>query len=165
MVAGRERPPFAEGNTLALVHGGSSDRKIAEKAILVHKEIATVAPWLDEPHFAPAVARYLNAASRERLLHDYVMQRTAEHGAGSVAPRVWEQVTAAARLAAKLGSDLGLDPIGHARLRAVAANASISAATLADLSAEGRQVRLAAEARIAQVDTLDGDAEDEDGGS
>lgn len=162
MVVGRSRDPFPPGNTVALHHGGNSDRKIAAKAIEVHKEIVSVAPWLNEAHFAPAVARYLNAASREQLLHAYVLQRTEEHGAGSVAPRVWEQVTAAARLAAKLGQDLGLDPIGHARLRAVAANASISAATLADLTAEGRQVRLKAEARLVEADVVDGDAEDGD---
>jgi hypothetical protein len=164
MVAGRVRPPFEPGNDLAEVKSGAySPRRIAETAERVHEEIVAVAPWLDEPHFAPSIVRYLNAAARERLLHDHIMRMTEEHGVGSVSSRTFEQATAATRLAAKLGQDLGLDPIGHARLRAVAANASISAATLADLSAEGRQVRLRAEARLVEADVVDGDSDAEDG--
>lgn len=160
VVAGRERPPFEKGNQLALKHGARSLRAIAAKATEVHAELTAVAPWLVEEHFAPAVVRYLDAAAREQLLHDFITQTVDEKGAGAVPSRTWEQVTAAARLAAKLGQDLGLDPIGHARLRAVAANASISAATLADLGAEGRQVRLAAEARIAEAEVVDDDEDD-----
>ena len=138
MVAGRSRDPFPLGNTVALRHGAYSERAIAERAEQVHATLLEVAPWLAEQHFAPAVARYLRAASREALLDNHIAELAAEHGAGKVSSRTWEQATAATRLAAKLGQDLGLDPIGHARLKAVAANASISAATLADLSAEGR---------------------------
>jgi hypothetical protein len=48
---------------------------------------------------------------------------------------VWEQATAAARLAAELGSDLGLDPISHARIRALSSGAEAieAAASLAEL--------------------------------
>jgi hypothetical protein len=161
MVAGQMRPPFekgnkaAVGNTVALRHGGNSPRAIAERAVEVHDAILTVAPWLDEPQFAPAVARYLAAAAREALLHEHIVRVTEEHGAGKVPPRVWEQATAATRLAGKLGQDLGLDPIGAARLKAVAANAEISLVSLAELSAEGRRVRLAAEARLADADEQD----------
>jgi hypothetical protein len=157
MTAGRERPPFEPGNSAALVHGGNSERAIAERAQTVHAELLVVAPYLDEPLFMPALSRYLAAAAREVLLDEHVRQVSAEKGAGAVPARVWEQATAAARLAAKLGSDLGLDPIGHARIRALSASAEASAASasIADLAAEGRRLRLA------RADVVDAD---DDGG-
>ena len=133
-------PPFEPGNSKALVHGGSSPRAIAERAELVHAELLTVAPYLSEPKFLPSVSRYLNAAAREALLHEHIVSVSEEQGVGKVPSRVWEQATAAARLAAKLGSDLGLDPIGHARIRALSAGAD-ARASLADLAAEGRRLR------------------------
>ena len=135
----RPAQPYEPGNTAAVKHGARSDRIVALKAAEVHDELLEVAPWLDELKFLPAVSRYLQAAAREQLLHEYVTRASAEEGAGSVSSRVWEQVTAAARLAAKLGQDLGLDPIGHARLRAVAGAAEVTALTLADLKASGRE--------------------------
>ncbi|MDA8072338.1 MAG: hypothetical protein M0Z82_12275 [Actinomycetota bacterium] len=142
-------PPFEEGNLVSVTHGAGSERVVAERAKRVHAEILEVAPWLSEAHFAPAVARYLAAAAREALLDQHIRQVAEEKGAGAVPSRQWEQVTAAARLAARLGSDLGLDPIGHARLKAVASTAELSVRTLAELSAEGRQLRERAEARLA----------------
>jgi hypothetical protein len=41
--------------------------------------------------------------------------------------------------------DLGLDPIGHARIRALSSGAAASEASLQDLAAEGRAIR---EARL-----------------
>ena len=131
-------PPFEPGNLKALRHGGNSPRLIAEKAREVHAALLDVAPYLAEPKFLPAVERYLNAAAREALLHDHVSRLSAEQGAGAVPARVWEQVTSAARLAARLGTDLGLDPIGHARIRALSVTAEASEATLADLAEQGR---------------------------
>jgi hypothetical protein len=149
MVMGRERPPFESGNSLALIHGASSERAVAERAKQVHAELEAVAPWLREPHFAPALQRYLGACSRERLLHEWIEEMAAERGAGAVPSRTWEQATAAARLAAKLGQDLGLDPIGHARLKAVAATAQLGALSLAELADEGRR------ARAGRLDVID----------
>ncbi len=63
---------------------------------------------------------------------------SAEKGPGAVASRTWEQCTAAARLAAKLGSELGLDPLGHARIRALTAGAASTEHSLADMKAAGR---------------------------
>jgi hypothetical protein len=143
--------PFQSGNQVALTHGARSERAIAEKAAEVHAELTTVAPWLSEAHFAPAVVRYLRAASREQLLDAHIAKVSAERGAGAVTPGVWEQVTAAARLAAKLGQDLGLDPIGHARLKAVASGAEISALWLADLAQEGKEIRQRREREAADV--------------
>lgn len=164
MTAGQERPPFEPGNTLAEVrHGAYSERAIAERAEQVHGELLEHAPYLNEQRFFPAVSRYLHAASREALLDDHIRQVCDEQGAGAVPARVWEQVTAAARLAAKLGSDLGLDPIGHAKIRALsgAAGAAESSASLADLAAEGKRVRLAAEARHSAA-AVEASAEDDE---
>lgn len=150
------------GNSIALKHGAYSDLAIAERAELVHADLLAVAPYLDEARFAPALVRYLRAAARESLLDEYVQRVCAEQGAGAVPARVWEQATAAARLAAKLGSDLGLDPIGHARIRALsgAAGAAEASASLTDLAAEGKRIRLAAEARMAAGgDADEGEAE------
>ena len=159
---GRERPPFPPGNKVALRHGAYSAEVIAARAKQVHVELLAYAPYLDEPRFLPAVARYLAAASREALLDEHIQQVSAEKGTGAVPARVWEQCTAAARLASKLGSDLGLDPISHARIRALSAGAESSEAnaSLAELSAEGRRVRIAAEQRTA----IEATAEDDDEG-
>jgi hypothetical protein len=145
MVAGHERPPFEPGNGVALRHGAYSPAAIAERAGTVHAELLRHAPYLDEPRFIPAVQRYLRAASREALLDEHIATVSAEKGAGAVPARVWEQCTAAARLAAKLGDDLGLSPIGHARIRSLSAGAESSeaVASLAELSAEGKRVRIA----------------------
>jgi hypothetical protein len=129
--------PFEPGNEVAVKHGCYSERRIAAKAAEVHDELLDVAPYLAEPKFLPAVLRYLQAASREALLHDHISAVVAERGPGAVASRTWEQATAAARLAARLGSDLGLDPIGHARIRSLSAGAGATEATLADLAAAG----------------------------
>jgi hypothetical protein len=160
MVMGRERPPFEPGNQVAKRHGAYSERAIAERAEDVHAELLEHAPYLSESRFMPAVARYLAAASREALLHEHIERVTAAKGAGAVPARVWEQATAAARLAAKLGSDLGLDPIGHARIRALSAasGASEASQSLAELTEQGRRIRLAAERRTA----IDASAEDDD---
>jgi len=79
---------------------------------------------------------------------------SAEKGAGAVGPRVFEQLTAARRLAARLGETLGLDPFAFSRLKAVAASAEVTAMSLAELSESGRRIRLSAEARLAEVDDV-----------
>ena len=96
------------GNLIALKHGANSDRIIAERAEQVHTELLAVCPWLAEDQFIPAVNRYLQADGREALLHTYISDTAAVDGPGKVSSRTWEQATAASRLAAKLGSDLGL---------------------------------------------------------
>jgi hypothetical protein len=122
-----------------LVHGASSERVVAERADEVHSELLQVAPYLNEDKFIPAVNRYLQAAAREALLHEHITALSAERGPGAVASRVWEQATAATRLAAKLGSDLGLDPLGHARIRALSVGASAGEGALERMAARGRE--------------------------
>lgn len=132
---------FAPRNTAALVHGGNSERVMAARAEIVHEELLAVAPWLDEPIFAPAVARYLAAAACESLLDDHVRTVSAERGPGAVSSRVWEQLTAARRLAAKLAQDLGLDPVGQAKLRTIAGQAELTTRALTSLVERGRRLR------------------------
>ena len=134
-------PDATPGNLIALKHGANSERIIAERAELVHQELLAVAPHLDHDQFLPAVNRYLQAASREALLHTYITEKSEVDGPGAVSSRTWEQATAAARLAAKLGSDLGLDPIGHARIRALSVSAAATEETLADLAERGKGMR------------------------
>jgi len=134
-------PPFEPGHTLSLVHGAHSPRAIAARAEVVHAELLEFAPYLAEDKFIPAVSRYLNAASREALLHEHITTLSDEDGPGAVPPKIWEQATAATRLAANLGSALGLDPIGHARIRALTSGAEATEATLGDLKTEGRAIR------------------------
>lgn len=142
-----------------MVHGANSERAIAVRAEQVHAELLSVAPYLDEPKYLPAVSRYLQAAAREALLHEHITRLSAEKGPGAVPSRVWEQATAAARLAAKLGSDLGLDPIGHARIRALSVSADATEETLRDLIDGGRAT---VERRLRELDAGD-DHQDDDG--
>jgi hypothetical protein len=139
------------------VHGAESPAEIEKRAGVVHSALLEHAPYLSEPRFIPAVDRYLRAAAREALLHDYIQDVAAEKGAGAVPSRVWEQATAATRLAAKLGSGLGLDPIGHARIRSLSSGAAESEQSLADLAAEGRAIRERREA----AQTIDTTAEEQ----
>jgi hypothetical protein len=144
-------PDFEPGNSLSLIHGADSPRAVAERAAEIHAELLVHAPYLNEAKFLPAVSRYLSAAAREALLDSHIRAVSAEKGTGAVSSRLWEQVTAAARLAAKLASDLGLDPIGHARIRALSVGAEATEHGLTDLMAQGRAIRQA------RTDLGDGD--------
>ena len=66
LARGYSWPPFEAGNSAALVHGAHSARAIAAKAAEVHSELLTIAPYLAEPKFIPAVHRYLTAAAPRR---------------------------------------------------------------------------------------------------
>jgi hypothetical protein len=133
--------PFQEGHTYSLVHGAESPRVIEAKAEQVRQEIRDIAPWLDRPEYLPAVSRWLRVEARALLLHAHIENVSADKGAHAVPSRTWEQATANDRLAAKLGSDLGLDPIGRARIAATATTAEVGQATIADLAERGAQIR------------------------
>jgi hypothetical protein len=74
-----------------------------------------------------------------------------------VPSRTWEQATAASRLSAKLGSDLGLDVIGHARIRALATGAESSLAGLQRVTERGRAVRQRNDPSLKQPEQTDTD--------
>jgi transposase-like protein len=132
----------------AEVHGAYSKVQIGKRAELVHRSLLSVAPWVAEAHFAPAVSRYLEATAREQLAHQAILGM--EPGAKGFT-RLLETGTAAARLAAKLGQDLGLDPIGHARLKETAASAELGVQSLEELATKGAALRERREAERAQL--------------
>jgi hypothetical protein len=134
----RPAQPYQPGNLERVTHGAGSERMIAARAEIVRSELLDFAPWLAEPEFAPAVARWLRAEARALMIHEHIERVTAAQGAGKVAVRLWEQATAADRLAAQLGNVLGLDPLGKARLKQAAAGAIHAEASLADLAAAGQ---------------------------
>jgi len=124
----------------------------------VHQELLRFAPWLGQEVYAPQLQRYLQATAREQLAHRALV--TAEQAGKPPSPRLLETATAASRLAWKMADQLGLSPLGHARLKAMTADAEISTLSLADLIAEGASIREAAQARMADV--IDADLADED---
>jgi hypothetical protein len=63
--------------------------------------------------------------------------------------RLLTVATTAANLARKLGSDLGLDPIGHARLKATAASAELGVQSLEQLAEEGAETLARRRAQLA----------------
>jgi hypothetical protein len=133
-------PDFEPGNTVSIVHGAHSPRVIALKAAEIHDALLEAAPYLAEPKFLPAVDRYLKATAREHLLHDHIQRICDEKGAGRVPISLWPEATAATRLAAKLGSELGLDPLGHARIRALNAGSARDLGGLQALAEQGRGI-------------------------
>lgn len=141
-------PPFEPGNAIGLVHGGNSSRAIEAMAVEVHETLIEHAPYLADPVFAPQVNRYLQATAREQLLHDYIVQVSDDKGPQAVSSRLWEQATAATRLASKLADDLGLSPRGHAELKALAAGAETAEASMADLKARGALIAAKRQAEI-----------------
>jgi hypothetical protein len=128
------------GNKLAVRHGASSPSIIAERAEAIHGNLLAIAPWLDVDMFVPATNRYLHAAAVESLLDEYVQRIAAEKGVERISFRVFEQLNASRRLAARLASDLGLDPLGHSRILALKTSADVAGAGLDRLIAQGRQV-------------------------
>jgi hypothetical protein len=146
-----KHPDFEAGNALALKSGAYSPRAIAEKAAHVHQELVLVAPWLDQPQYAPSLLRYLQATAREQLAHKALVDSP------KFSPRALEAATAAARLAWAMGDSLGLTPAGHARLRALMADAVGAEVSIADLAERGRLIMARRDAEFAeQQEHLDG---------
>jgi hypothetical protein len=136
------------------VHGGYSERSIEAKATEVRATLLDIAPWLDEPEFAPAVARFLRAEARALLVHDHVAKTAHEKGTQAVPSRLWEQATACDRLAAQLGNVLGLDPLGRARLQQLTAGTQLTVASLAELASEGRKIRERAQSTMPTTEAV-----------
>jgi hypothetical protein len=138
------------------VHGGYSERSVAERAEVVRGDLYAVAPWLaEQPSWAVAVERFLRTEARSRIFGEYVEQLAVERGAAAVPIRAVEVANAADRLAADLGSTLGLDPTSFAKLRALGASVSRdeAAAALGELRAEGALIVQRADRRLAAVPT------------
>ena len=127
--------------TSHLKHGVYSEREISKRADLLRGELFRIAPDLEDERFATAVAEYLRAIARAQLAHNALM-------AGDPAQpntRLLEQATASARLVAKLGRDLALDPGSATRLKVTAIDAE---AGIKKLIQEGHDMRAAREAAV-----------------
>jgi hypothetical protein len=158
-------PDFEPGNVVALRHGAYSDQVIEQRAELVRHQLFDLAPWLaQDPTFVVAVARFVRVEARSQLLAEAIATKAEKSGILSVGARMLEAATSTDRLAAKLGDDLGLSPLGKARLKALTAAGEVGAATLADLAEQGRQARQrsqAAQAIAVTEATVDPDDDEE----
>jgi hypothetical protein len=122
---------------------------IEAKANKVRETLLDVAPWLDAPEYAPAVARFLRAEARALLAHDHIIRVSEEQGFEKVSTRLVEAAAATDRLAAQLGNVLGLDPLGRTRLQHLAAGTQLTVETLGQLAAKGRAI---VEDRLAEIE-------------
>ena len=138
---------FRVGNLAAATHGARSDRLVSKRAEEVFAALLEVAPWVTDLDRA-AVARYTRNEARATMLSDYVARVGAEQGPEHVPPTLWDSATRADLAADKLAGALGLTPESRARLlKDVGQAQHYTGASLGDLAAEGRSLRLAAEAR------------------
>jgi hypothetical protein len=113
---------------------------MAARAEQVHDAILQVAPYLTEAVYAPAVARYIAAEARRQALDDYVADVCATRGAGKVPSRTWEQLASWVRLTSQLGDNLGLSPLGRAKLKSAVGQGAQAEAGLEKLIAQGREI-------------------------
>lgn len=72
--------------------------------------------YLADPIFTEALQRYCRVEARAVMLDDYVMAKAEAEGVEKVPPTLWTETTRADALAQKAAQDLGLDPVGHARI-------------------------------------------------
>jgi hypothetical protein len=143
--------PFGPGNAAALRHGAFSPGKISETAEVLLVELRDACPWITALD-AAAVDRFTRAEARCRLLHAHVSKVSAESGIEAVPSYLWGEVRGADTLADRLATGLGLTPEGRAKMaRDTAVAGHLAADALAGLQAEGRKLRLAAEAQRTPV--------------
>ena len=150
-------PPFEDGNTAALVHGGYSDSAITERAEQVTHHLFELAPWLaDDDVYVIPVARFVRVEARSQMLSEAIAEKAAEKGILSVGARIIEAATACDRLATRLADDLGLSPLGKAKLKALTAAGELGAASLADVAERGSEIRKRRQAAMDSESDVDG---------
>jgi len=129
--------PFEKGNQVAIRHGANSAAAIAETAEELRPRLFEIAPWLDPVLDVIAADRFLRVEARSLRLDNYLLSLDPE--ASARLHKVHEQATAASRLAAQLGTTLGLDYRSRMQLRRTEA----STEALEDVIEAGRRARLA----------------------
>jgi hypothetical protein len=129
-------PTATPGNTIALKHGAHSAEAIAATAAELRPRLFEIAPWLDPAQDVIAVDRFLRVEARSLRLDHYLNSLDEETSARL--HKVHEQATAAARLAAQLGTSLGLDYRSRMQLR----HTEASTEALSDVIEAGRRARL-----------------------
>lgn len=115
-----QRPPFAEGNELAVKHGATSPRKVdpVAQALAVELLADSAVEYLRAPRYASAVQAWALAEAKCALISAWVdgmpIALAAESKQGQTSPlellRKWEATAQTHR------ARLGLDPVSAARL-------------------------------------------------
>jgi hypothetical protein len=145
-------PPFEPGNMAHLTHGANSPRVVEAVARIVRDDVVAQAPWIVEPIFGDALARYCRAEARARLLSDHIFAVADEHGPAKVPQRLWESAVASDTAASKAAAELGVTPLARARLAALTATAETGAASLAALQTKGAEIVARRASEVAQAD-------------
>ena len=150
-------PPFEPGNLANLRHGAESPRKIAGEIERLEPELAEQIAdvgYLTDPSYVSALAAWARAEARIRLLERWFGEKGLLQEDGTPRPGV-DLLLRCESQASRLRSRLGLDPVSRAALQKDLSETGRNAADLASALAEGRKLRLAAEARFAAPDDLD----------
>ncbi|MDQ3661720.1 MAG: hypothetical protein M3454_11810 [Actinomycetota bacterium] len=142
-------PPFEEGNLAGLRHGAYSERLVgADTEVILEQALASV-PWLAEPQYAASVRSWARSEAVVSRLADWLATVGVLDGDGNPRPAL-AALAQFERQAAERRSALGLDPSSRARIeRDLSSSAQSRVSTLTDALAEGRKLREAAQARMA----------------
>lgn len=143
---GYSRPPFQPGNTAAVRHGAHSPGHVEQRANQLQSAATEILPWLKHPEHAAAVSAWSRAEARCLLVDEYLQEHGLLDDAGRVRPAA-ELVIKLERIASEARSRLGLDPTSRARLERDLSAGARDRIDVAKELAQGRELRLAAEAR------------------
>lgn len=142
------------GNFLALRHGAYSPRKVDPLAKEIEEALLGSGPqFLTDPSYAPALWALARSEARIQLLSEYL----EEHGLLEEDGRPRAAVDAVykfERLASEQRARLGLDPLSRVRIERDLAGGARDF-NIAQAMAEGRRIREAAEARMAEQEDRD----------
>lgn len=130
-------PAATPGNTIAVRHGANSVKAIAAVAAELRPRLFDIATHLDPVLDVIAVDRFLRCEARSLMLDNYLIEMVDQEASAKLVS-VHEQATAASRLAAHLGTTLGLDYRSRMQLRRTEA----STEALEDVIEAGRRARL-----------------------
>lgn len=136
-----QRPPFAEGNDQALIHGARSERHVGPLAERIARELLEdpdTPPHVREPVFAASVQAWARAEATTRLIWEWLAERDIMTGLTDLTTSTedeertrdtthrkatvrhlgsaLEMLRKYETLASNLRSRLGLDPSSAARL-------------------------------------------------
>jgi hypothetical protein len=140
---------FAPEHVKSMIHGAKSPRVVEAVARIVHSEVVEQAPWIVEPIFGDALARYCRAEARARLLSDHIFRVSDEQGAAKVPVSLWESASTADNTASKMAKELAITPLARAHLAALTTSAETGQASLAALQARGAEIARRRQAEIA----------------
>lgn len=141
-----QRPPFAQGNTLALVHGARSPRVVEPIALALRNEAIEATPHLGDARWASELDAWARAEAKVVVLMQYESKVGAldENGA----PRSYlAELDRAEKRAASARDRLGMNPASAARLASCLAGAERSM-SLAQLWAQQATAQDAAQTPI-----------------